>query len=89
MCLSGHFGIGDEQFLCAAAHHEGKKNADHNDEDNREEDSPKNDHRGPPKKLSHGSLLHLEGTVRKGCCNLPLTLLVDSREMQRRSSGIV
>jgi hypothetical protein len=29
--------------LRAAAHHEGKKNADHNDEDNREEDSPDDD----------------------------------------------
>jgi hypothetical protein len=57
MCLSGHFWIGDEQFLCAAAHHERKENANHNDEDNREEDSPKNDHRGPPKNLSHGYLL--------------------------------
>ena len=75
--------------LCAATHHDGKKNADHNDEGNREEDSPKNDHRGPPKNFSHGFLLHLEGTVRKGCCNLSLTLLVNRRQIQRRTNGII
>lgn len=71
MCLGEHSGSGDNQFLCAATHHEGKKNADHNDEDNGKEDSPDDDQTCPPKNLSHGFLFRLEGTVRKGCCNPP------------------
>jgi hypothetical protein len=57
MCLSGRYRLVGNQFLGAAAHHEGKKNADHNDEDNGKEDSPDDDHCGPPKQLAHVHLL--------------------------------